>query len=132
MTQTIEARIREVSSEGTLACVKGLALAEELGVSALEVGDAATRLGIRISRCQMGLFGYGPKEEGKHRIVQPLENVPPEWETALREATSSEGDLACAEAHRIARLMGVSYLDISNAAEGLGIHIRQCQLGCFP
>jgi hypothetical protein len=132
MTQTIEARIRDVSSEGTLACAKGLALAEELGVYPMEVGDAANRLGIRISKCQMGLFGYGPKEEGKHRIVQSLENVPPQWEAALREVASSEGDLACSEAHRIARQVGSSYLDISNAAEGLGIHIRQCQLGCFP
>ena len=132
MTQSVKARIREVSSKGTLPCAKGLALAEELGVSALKVGEEANQLGIRISRCQLGLFGYGPKAEGKQRIVEPLENVPPDWEATLREAASAEGGLACAEAHRIARRLGASYLDISNAAEGLEIRICQCQLGCFP
>jgi len=132
VTQSVKAKIREVSSEGTLPCAKGLALAEELGVSALKVGEEADQLGIRISRCQLGLFGYGPKAEGKHRIVEPLENVPPDWEATLREAASAEGGLACAEAHRIARRLGASYLDISNAAEGLEIRICQCQLGCFP
>jgi hypothetical protein len=98
----------------------------------LEVGEEADQLGIRISQCQLGLFGYGSKAEGKHRIVEPLENVPPDWEATLREATPAEGGLACAEAHRIARRLGASYLDISNAVEGLEIRICQCQLGCFP
>ena len=132
MTENVEARIREASPEGTLTCAKGLAIADQLHIPALEVGEAANEMEIRISRCQLGLFGYGPKEEGKHRIVEPMEDIPPNWEARLREAASAEGDLPCAEAHRIAREVGVSYLSIGNAAEGLRIRIRQCQLGCFP
>jgi len=116
--------------EGKLPCEKAFAIAKELGVKPITVGHKADEMGIKISRCQLGLFGYGPKKEGKHRIVRPLERIPSELEAELRRL-SSEDKLPCAKAWAIARRLGIGKVEVAGAAEALGIRIIQCQLGCF-
>ncbi|MDD5555769.1 MAG: hypothetical protein PHN82_00800 [bacterium] len=48
----------------------------------------------------------------------------------LREE-SREGRIPCAAALRIARELGVPPAKIGEIANGLGIRIADCQLGCF-
>jgi len=95
------------------------------------VGEEADRLGVRLSKCQLGLFGYGPKAEGKHRRVTPMQDVPAELAEAIRAALDEEGKLSCAAAWRIAAQLGLPKQTVSNAVEGLGLRIRRCQLGAF-
>jgi len=126
----MEEAIRRVLEEGKLPCEAAFALARELGVKPLDVGRKADEMGIKISRCQLGLFGYGSKKEGKHKVVSPPETVPAELEAELRRV-APEGFLPCAKAWALARRLGISKLEVSGAAEALGIRIVQCQLGCF-
>lgn len=53
---TVLERIREESREGRLSCRKALELAESLGVTPAEVGEAADQLRIKIAACQLGCF----------------------------------------------------------------------------
>jgi len=122
--------IRGALVEGQLPCAEAFRIARELKVAPAEVGRAADEMDIRVSRCQLGLFGYGPKAEGKHRIVQPLPAVPPRLEEAIR-ACLQEGRLPCAMAWQVARRLGVGKLEVSGAAEALKIRVSCCQLGCF-
>jgi hypothetical protein len=85
---------------------------------------------IRVSRCQLGLFGYGDKALGQHRIVTPMHAVPPGLEAALRAAAPG-GRLTCADAWRVAETLGLARLAVSGAAETLGLKVVRCQLGCF-
>lgn len=41
-----------------IACAQALALAEELGVSPITVGQTCNALGIKIRNCQLGCFGH--------------------------------------------------------------------------
>lgn len=41
------------------------------------------------------------------------------------------GKLTCAEAHRLAEAEGLSLAIIGKVAEGAGVKISDCQLGCF-
>ena len=41
------------------------------------------------------------------------------------------GKLTCAEAHQLAESEGVSLVSIGKVAEGAGVKISDCQLGCF-
>lgn len=111
--------------EGRLPCEKAFAIARKLKVKPLAVGQKADEMGIKISRCQLGLFGY----EGQ-KLVAPLSEIPPELGEEIRRR-SREGKLTCAEAWGIARKLKRSKLQVSNVAETLGIRITQCQLGCF-
>ncbi|GAB4270397.1 MAG: hypothetical protein Kow0092_24770 [Deferrisomatales bacterium] len=55
MDPIVEAVKREAES-GKLACRRALELAEELGVSPREVGEAADRAQVKIAACQLGCF----------------------------------------------------------------------------
>ena len=126
MDEKIVTAIREQTREGILRCAAAFRIAEELGVTPLEVGETADALEVRLSRCQLGLFGYGEQKS----IVKPAEEVSPELEQAMRESLIMER-LPCADAWAIATRFGMPKLHVANATERLKIRIAQCQLGAF-
>ena len=123
--------LRESAEEdGRVSCATMHKIARELGVEPIEAGDAATTLGIQGSQCQVGLFGHGPKSEGKGRIVEPGMDVSDDLEARICGALEG-GRLPCATAWDIASEFKLKRLDLGNAAETLGIRISPCQLGFF-
>lgn len=131
----IENQMREAirgkeTAKGELFCVSAFQIAEALDVEPLEVGQAADEMDVRLSRCQLGLFGYGPKAEGRHSIVEPAEQVAPELAQAIQERVGEEG-LSCKAAWEIAASLDLPKLQVSSAAEALEIKIVRCQLGAF-
>ncbi len=42
-----------------------------------------------------------------------------------------DGKIPCAVARKLAEDLGLSYKEVGNAADELGIKIKDCQLGCF-
>ena len=125
----IDQAIQNALVEGQLPCAAAFVIAQSLGVDPLQVGQAADRLGVRLSKCQLGLFGYGPKAEGKHRRVKPLKDVPLDLAEAIRGHVQSDGKVNCVDAWTIAGEFHLTRQFVSNAVEGLGIRIRLCQLG---
>ena len=126
MNERIAAVIQEQLHEGMLRCAVAFRIAEELGVTPQAVGETADALEVRLSRCQLGLFGYGEQKS----IVEPAEGVSPELEQAIREGLIMER-LPCAAAWAIAARFGMPKLHVANAAERLKIRIAQCQIGAF-
>jgi hypothetical protein len=129
--EEIEQAVRDEAIGGELTCAGAFSIATRLRVDPLDVGQAADALGLRLTRCQLGLFGYGPKSEGKHRRVSAMTDVPPDLERAILAAVAGDGKLTCAAAWRIADGLHVSRQIVSNAAEGLSVRIKDCQLGAF-
>lgn len=131
MDETLLQAMRDVLEDGQLPCNRAFAVAVKTGADPLTLGFAATEAGIRISRCQLGLFGYGPKAEGKHKIVHPMDEVPERLAARLR-AESDSGRITCAAVWRVADGLGFRRLEACSAAEAMGLHVSHCQLGCFP
>jgi len=52
----LEARLNKAASENRIPCTSAYAIAKSLGIPPGEVGKAADRLNIRISKCQLGCF----------------------------------------------------------------------------
>lgn len=124
-----EAQARAV--DGQVACEDAHAIAAELGISPLEVGLAVNRAtNLRFYRCQLGLFGYGPKAEGKHKIVLAAAHVPLEIRAALEEL-AEDGTIGCAEVWALAERFRYPRLGIANMVEAMGLKLRRCQIGCF-
>ncbi|MBI5846952.1 MAG: hypothetical protein HZB31_03235 [Nitrospirae bacterium] len=44
---------------------------------------------------------------------------------------ADDGKLSCSDARKIAESLNISYKEVGDAADDLGIRIRNCQLGCF-
>lgn len=126
MNRSVKSAIQERAREGKLSCGGAFRIAEELGAKPLAVGEAADELGVRLYGCQLGLFGYDREE----RIVEPMEEVSPELERAIREGLIL-GRLPCAVAWAIANRLDLPKTHVANAAEALEISIGQCQLGAF-
>lgn len=113
-----------------LPCTAAHTIAFFLGLSPQEVGEEADQAGIRISQCQLGLFGYGPKSEGLSKLMRPATRVPADLEQALA-ARARNGQIVCTDCWQLAAEMGTERLAIAEAAEALGLRVVACQLGCF-
>jgi len=127
---TLQDEVTISVQDGKLSCAVAFKLAGEQHVPAEEIGDLADALGIRISHCQLGLFGYGLKSEGKHKIVKPAEQVAPDLLEAL-ERRVIDGKVTCADAWAVADALGITRMQVSAAVEALGMHVTMCQLHCF-
>ncbi len=124
----LECAIRAALVEEKLSCAQAFVAAAKQGVEPIQVGQEASRLGIRINRCQLGLFGYD--EQGEKRIVKLEASISESLKEAI-QARLVEGRLPCHEAWVIAEKHGLSKLEVANAVEGLKLRISACQLGCF-
>jgi hypothetical protein len=129
--ESIAEAVRGALVKGELPCASAFVIAERLGVEPLRVGQVADALGVRLSKCQLGLFGYGPKAEGKHRRVAAMQNVPHDVAEAMNAALGEDDRLTCVAAWHISDQLGVPKQRVSDAAEGLGVRIGDCQLGAF-
>jgi hypothetical protein len=111
---------------GEINCADATAIAENLRVDMLKVGETLDLLEIRLKRCQLGLFGFA----GKKLIVEPAVKVSPELEKAIR-GNLSDGRLSCLSAWKIADGMDLARMDVTSACEALKIKVKPCQLGAF-
>ena len=123
---TIEAVRRKAGSDGRLACTDALDLADELGVAPRTIGLAADAAGVKLVECELGLFG--PRRTDGDESVGPAGAAS---EVRRRLAALPDNDLRCSVAWAIARETNVKPLMVGRAASALGLHICECQLGCF-
>ena len=122
----IEAALRQEVSSGELPCAVAFKIAFDLNVQPKEVGHVADLLEMRLTKCQLGLFGYQPAK----RIVKPAEHVSGDLEKAIKERLD-HGRLPCVSAWNIANDLGIRKMKVSSACQALGIKISACQIGAF-
>ena len=91
-----------------------------------KIGATLDLMGVRIARCQLGLFGYVPES----RVVKPASSVEPKIEGAIRQALIN-GRLPCMAAWDIAKSFSQTRMSVAEACETLKIKIKPCQLGAF-
>ena len=136
----IQARL---DNNDQLSCEEAHSIAVAQGVNPQAVRQQADELSIRISRCQLGLFGYA-KEKGmpgfraareavrgagreiEGKAVPILENVA----AAVREACS-DNVITCADLWKIGHDHNVLRFEMGCIAESLELSVKSCQLGCF-
>jgi hypothetical protein len=90
------------------------------------VGQTADLLNFRLTKCQMGLFGYLPEK----KIVTASDGVSKPLAEAIRGGLQ-QGRLPCQRAWEIAGRLNLSKMAVSSACEALGIKVKPCQLGAF-
>ncbi|MBW2059576.1 MAG: hypothetical protein JRH07_06690 [Deltaproteobacteria bacterium] len=120
-------KLKEKAPDGRITCPSAFTVAEEMGRSPAEVGRTADLLELKITRCQLGLFGHTDK---RRNIVEPVERVSHELEQAIRQALAG-GRLPCKRAWALAARFGMSKMEITSACERLGVRLGFCQLGVF-
>lgn len=126
INEKITRAVEKKTIDGIITCADAEIIAGTLEVTMQDVGIAVDLMEIRISRCQLGLFGYSPDK----MIVKPADNVPAALERSLREALVNNR-LPCVAAWNIAAQFGIPKMEVSAACEALKIKVKPCQLGAF-
>jgi hypothetical protein len=124
--EEIARAVTEKAKDGQITCAAAHSIAERMDAQPEEIGHAADFLGLRLTKCQLGLFGYGAEK----KKVAPAAEVPP----ALRQAIESSivnGRLGCAAAWKIAKELQLKRMEVSSACEAMKIKLSTCQLGAF-
>ncbi|MDT8285349.1 MAG: hypothetical protein RQ767_07455 [Thermovirgaceae bacterium] len=128
--QSIDPRIleaiRDRTVENEIPCAVAFTIVGDLGISPEDVGRAVDLVEKKITKCQLGLFGYGPGKQA----VKPAEELDPDLEKAIR-GSLAEGRLPCKAAWDIAERLELRKMQVSSACETLGFKINKCQLGTF-
>jgi len=127
---TLVEAIKTHRVEGKLPCARVFLIVESLNVTPEVVGQTADRLGVKLSRCQLGLFGY-PGKQGWDTATINEHPVPEGLPLAIRTAVGASGNLACVRAWQLAEQFDIPRMLVGYVADGLGIHIASCQLGAF-
>ncbi|NLG51211.1 MAG: hypothetical protein GX552_13975 [Chloroflexi bacterium] len=131
MESSIIKELENRAVEGEIACADAHDIARLFDITPIELSKQVNRnTDLRFNRCQLGLFGFGPKAEGKSKIVLRATNIPPEIEAAL-QAKATNGRISCAAVWEIADQFKYPRLGIANIIETLDLRVKPCQLGCF-
>ena len=125
--QTLADRVKMRAVEGNIPCAVAFDIAGDLDVPPKEVGFTIDMLEIKLIKCQLGLFGYGPEK----KAPQTNTNGTPALEQAIRDELREGTSISCATAWEIARKQSVGKREVSAACDILGVKIRPCQLGAF-
>jgi hypothetical protein len=129
--ERIVAEIRGRVLDGTLSCAEAFAVAGHTGVAPLDVGRTADVLKIKLSHCQLGLFGYPGAGKGRDRSGAGMGPVPDGLEAAIKRCSGREGQVTCSDLWDLAEFYGVPKILAGDTADRLGIRIVNCQLGAF-
>lgn len=126
MDEKVAGAVRERAAKGVLPCAEAERIGAAQGVRLEEVGRTLDLLEVRIDRCQLGLFGYGPER----KAVRPAASVAPDLAEAIR-GRLADGRLPCEAAWEIAAALRITRMEVSAACETQKIRIKPCQLGAF-
>ncbi len=124
--QTVADVLSRRSEDGRIACADAFDIARELSLAPAEIGRTADLLEYRITRCQLGLFGYSPEK----KIVEPAHEVPDAVREQLDRFTI-DGTISCVAAWKIADSLGMEWMAVAAVCELLELKIQPCQLGAF-
>lgn len=126
LNQAIIQRILQASSNGRLTCASAHRLAKAQNCLPKQIRKQADLLELRISQCQLGLFGYG---QNKKKF-----NSGTDISSKLKDRildVQCDGIIDCKTCWEIAKEFKISKIDMGSVCEQLEIRIKSCQLGVF-
>lgn len=126
VNEDLKKEILEQVKNNSISCRKAEEIAQEMGFSLEETGRTIDLLNINITKCQLGLFGYGETK----KIVQPSKDISPELKEKISAAVQ-DGKLSCIAAWEIAQKLDIPRMKVCAACEALDLKVKPCQLGAF-
>ncbi len=127
----IEREVRGRLREGLLSCADAFAAAERLELPPARIGRTMDALRLRLTECQIGVFGYPGHAKGWAAAGSASRPVPPGLEADLLAAAGADGSISCLAIWRAAASHGLGRMQAGFIADKLKLRIKGCQLGAF-
>ncbi len=122
----IKNEILKQTKNEKIPCAVAFEIAKALQISPEMVGKTADLMNFKLTKCQLGLFGYQPQK----KIVKPQDSIKANVKDAISDALFQER-LSCKDAWDIASRLNVGKMTVSSTCEAMGVKIKGCQLGAF-
>lgn len=122
----LESAVESALKGGCLSCPVGWKIAGDMAIPRIAVGAVMDKLGARIAECQLGFFKVDKTPYPDSAPQEPSAEIA----AGLRELDAAH-DLTCQTVFELARRLKTAPIRVSEAANILGLKIRNCQLGCF-
>lgn len=126
VNENIKQEILSQTKNKGLPCAVAFVISEETGAPIAEVGKTADLIPVKLTKCQLGLFGYGPEK----KRVNGNKAVEPDLKKRILGHVS-QNRISCQIAWEIAASSGVPKIRVGDACEAMNVKIVPCQLGAF-
>lgn len=110
--------LKNLNEEGKLPCLKAFKVARKIGLESLEMSDACKSLDIKITDCELGVFGKLDFNNAEEEIYKNFE-----------EYFLEEKDIECKVLWDLAQKS--SLRRVGSTVKNSDAEVINCQLGCF-
>ncbi len=123
----ISEQLKTAAQDDQITCSAAHRAAKQLEIPPSQIGIQTDLMEFRISKCQLGLFGYPPPNKKR---LDPEFKISSQLHQALDDA-SKDGRISCTRCWEIAKDLKCSKPELGSACEIKSIKIKPCQLGAF-
>ncbi len=109
-----------LDEDGKLSCLKAFKVARLIGMKPKDMAEITNSLNIKITNCELGVFGKLKFEEMDDNIYDKLSRN-----------FAQDKKIDCEVAWHIAKEKGVSLKQVGSTVKASDVKVRHCQLGCF-
>lgn len=112
--------LTNLDEEGKLSCLKAFKVARLIGVKPKEMDSITKTMGIKITNCELGVFGKINFSTLDDKIYN-----------RLSENFNKQKKVECEVAWYTARDKGSTLRKVGSTINNSDIQVTHCQLGCF-
>ncbi len=110
--------LTNLDDDGRLSCLKAFKVSRLIGVKPIDMSDACKSVGIKISNCELGVFGK-IKFQNAETVIY----------SKISQNFTQNKDVSCKTLWYIAQQS--SLRRVGNTVKYSDVEVTHCQLGCF-
>lgn len=126
ISSQLEQKLASSVKDNKISCAQAYRISDELNMLYSDMGSQLDQLEIRLTTCQLGLFGYGPEKKRFDPDIEVTEKM-----KILIQKNQTDQCMSCSKCWKLAESLSISRLEMGSVCEKLGIRIKPCQLGAF-
>lgn len=114
----VELVLTNLDNDGRLSCLKAFKVARLIGLKPIDMSDACKSIGVKISNCELGVFGKLKFKNSENAIY-----------SKISQNFTQGKDISCKTLWYIAQESSLKR--VGSTVKNSDVEVTYCQLGCF-
>lgn len=113
--------LNNLDENGDLPCLKAFKVARLIGVKPSDMDGIAKSMNLKISNCELGVFGklkFSPKQDDI-------------YDSLVEKGSQENKKVECEIAWKLAQENGKNLKKVGSSIRNSDLKVTHCQLGCF-